>query len=190
MRLRRPRRAAPARRPTSLIRLSTVLPNTYAWGKAGERWAELVKERPRAGSASRCAPGTRNRSRRRPDEGVLRHPPGRDPTLRSARPSTGPAGCRSSTSSRFAVPECPTSQGHRRADPRRRGPARSSAFVDKGPAPVPRSPGAGTASARALQLEGSAIAAPADMKGRSSACDRLADLHRHLHRARREPGRR
>jgi TRAP-type transport system periplasmic protein len=26
-------------------KLSTVLPNTYAWGKAGERWAELVKEK-------------------------------------------------------------------------------------------------------------------------------------------------
>jgi tripartite ATP-independent transporter DctP family solute receptor len=26
-------------------KLSTVLPNTYAWGKAGERWADLVKEK-------------------------------------------------------------------------------------------------------------------------------------------------
>ena len=26
-------------------KLSTVLPSTYAWGKAGERWAELVKEK-------------------------------------------------------------------------------------------------------------------------------------------------
>lgn len=26
-------------------KLSTVLPASYAWGKAGERWAELVKEK-------------------------------------------------------------------------------------------------------------------------------------------------
>lgn len=29
----------------SEYKLSTVLPNTYPWGKAGERWAELVKEK-------------------------------------------------------------------------------------------------------------------------------------------------
>jgi TRAP-type C4-dicarboxylate transport system substrate-binding protein len=26
-------------------KLSTVLPASYPWGKAGERWAELVKEK-------------------------------------------------------------------------------------------------------------------------------------------------
>src|SRR5919205_4531369 len=29
----------------SEYKLSTVLPNTYPWGKAGERWAKLVKEK-------------------------------------------------------------------------------------------------------------------------------------------------
>ena len=35
--------AAQAYKPE--YKLSTVLPSTYAWGKAGERWSELVKEK-------------------------------------------------------------------------------------------------------------------------------------------------
>ena len=38
-------------------KLSTVLPASYAWGKAGERWAELVKERTQGRINIRMYPG-------------------------------------------------------------------------------------------------------------------------------------
>jgi tripartite ATP-independent transporter DctP family solute receptor len=38
-------------------KLSTVLPNTYAWGKAGERWAELVREKTRGRINIKMYPG-------------------------------------------------------------------------------------------------------------------------------------
>src|SRR5574342_138371 len=39
-------------------KLSTVLPSTYAWGKAGERWAELVKEKTQGRINIKMYPGT------------------------------------------------------------------------------------------------------------------------------------
>ena len=39
-------------------KLSTVLPNTYAWGKAGERWSELVKEKTQGRINIKMYPGT------------------------------------------------------------------------------------------------------------------------------------
>jgi tripartite ATP-independent transporter DctP family solute receptor len=39
-------------------KLSTVLPATYAWGKAGERWAELVKEKTQGRINIKMYPGT------------------------------------------------------------------------------------------------------------------------------------
>jgi tripartite ATP-independent transporter DctP family solute receptor len=39
-------------------KLSTVLPNTYPWGKAGERWAELVKEKTGGRVNIKMYPGT------------------------------------------------------------------------------------------------------------------------------------
>src|SRR5512134_710800 len=42
----------------SEYKLSTVLPSTYAWGKAGERWAELVKEKTQGRINIKMYPGT------------------------------------------------------------------------------------------------------------------------------------
>jgi len=42
----------------SEYKLSTVLPNTYAWGKAGERWSELVKEKTQGRINIKMYPGT------------------------------------------------------------------------------------------------------------------------------------
>ena len=39
-------------------KLSTVLPTSYPWGKAGERWAELVKERTQGRINIKMYPGT------------------------------------------------------------------------------------------------------------------------------------
>jgi tripartite ATP-independent transporter DctP family solute receptor len=42
----------------SEYKLSTVLPATYPWGKAGERWAELVKEKTQGRINIKMYPGT------------------------------------------------------------------------------------------------------------------------------------
>ncbi len=39
-------------------KLSTVLPTSYPWGKAGERWAELVKEKTQGRINIKMYPGT------------------------------------------------------------------------------------------------------------------------------------
>src|SRR5918992_49009 len=42
----------------SEYKLSTVLPASYPWGKAGERWAELVKEKTEGRINIKMYPGT------------------------------------------------------------------------------------------------------------------------------------
>jgi tripartite ATP-independent transporter DctP family solute receptor len=50
--------ATPAQTYKAEYKLSTVLPATYAWGKAGERWAELVKEKTQGRIHIKMYPGT------------------------------------------------------------------------------------------------------------------------------------
>jgi TRAP-type transport system periplasmic protein len=50
--------AAHAQNYKAEYKLSTVLPNTYPWGKAGERWAELVKEKTNGRINIKMYPGT------------------------------------------------------------------------------------------------------------------------------------
>ncbi|HWI15784.1 MAG TPA: C4-dicarboxylate ABC transporter, partial [Burkholderiales bacterium] len=42
----------------SEYKLSTVLPNSYPWGRAGERWAELVKQKTNGRINIKMYPGT------------------------------------------------------------------------------------------------------------------------------------
>jgi tripartite ATP-independent transporter DctP family solute receptor len=53
-----PAHSTPAQTYKAEYKLSTVLPNTYAWGKAGERWAELVKEKTQGRIHIKMYPGT------------------------------------------------------------------------------------------------------------------------------------
>jgi len=50
--------AAQAQSYRAEYKLSTVLPASYPWGRAGERWAELVKERTQGRINIKMYPGT------------------------------------------------------------------------------------------------------------------------------------
>jgi len=50
--------SAPAQNYRPEYKLSTVLPGSYAWGKAGERWAALVKEKTQGRINIKMYPGT------------------------------------------------------------------------------------------------------------------------------------
>jgi len=68
-------------------KLSTVVPASFPWGKGGEIWADLVRQRTNVASTSRCTPACRwCRATRRASS---RRSARASSTWRSARPSTG-----------------------------------------------------------------------------------------------------
>jgi len=72
----------------SEYKLSTVVGKPFPWGIAGERWAELVKEKTGGRINIRAYPGDKPGGRRS-NQGVHRNPSGAI-DLASGPPSTGP----------------------------------------------------------------------------------------------------
>ena len=139
-------------------KLSTVLPASYAWGKAGERWAELVKEKTQGRINIKMYPGmslvaaTRARSSPR----CVRAPS----ICRSAPPSTGRR--KSDIESVFAAVPDARLQGHRCTDQGRRRQATVRHHRKSGVVPLAW----GENGFRELSNSKGAIASPADMKGK------------------------